>query len=234
MILNLISAVEINIWKYIFVDSYSMLLEGLLNTLLIVIFAFPLGLLIGSIVGIAHFVPNNNVFIKIWKRINAIYVAIFRGTPIVVQLLFIYFGMLLPLGIPDVMVAILVFGLNSGAYVSEIVRGGIASVDKGQIEAGRSLGISYSKTMIKIILPQAIKNITPTLGNELIALIKETSVAGYVAVLDITRVIQMIASNTYNYFVSYFVLGIIYFVIVFIITQLLKVVERRLSRSDKR
>lgn len=234
MILNLISAVEVNIWKYIFVDSYSMLLEGLLNTLLIVIFAFPLGLLIGSIVGIAHFVPNNNVFIKIWKRINAIYVAIFRGTPIVVQLLFIYFGMLLPLGIPDVMVAILVFGLNSGAYVSEIVRGGIASVDKGQIEAGRSLGISYSKTMIKIILPQAIKNITPTLGNELIALIKETSVAGYVAVLDITRVIQMIASNTYNYFVSYFVLGIIYFVIVFIITQLLKVVERRLSRSDKR
>ncbi len=234
MILNLISAVEVNIWKYIFVDSYSMLLEGLLNTLLIVIFAFPLGLLIGSIVGIAHFVPNNNVFIKIWKRVNAIYVAIFRGTPIVVQLLFMYFGMLLPLGVPDIIVAILVFGLNSGAYVSEIVRGGIASVDKGQIEAGRSLGISYSKTMIKIILPQAIKNITPTLGNELIALIKETSVAGYVAVLDITRVIQMIASNTYNYFVSYFVLGIIYFVIVFIITQLLKVVERRLSRSDKR
>lgn len=234
MIFNLISAVDTNIWKYIFVDSINMLLEGLSKTLLIVVCAFPIGIIIGSLVGIAHFVPNKNIFIKIWKWFNSVYVAIFRGTPIVVQLLFIYFGMLLPLGIPDILVAIIVFGLNSGAYVSEIVRGGIASVDKGQMEAGRSLGLSYSKTMLRIVLPQAFKNIIPTLGNELIALTKETSVAGYVAVMDITRMIQMVASNTYDYFVSYFVLGIIYFIIIFVITQLLKLVERRLSKSDKR
>ena len=232
MILNLISAVEINIWKYIFVDSYSMLLEGLLNTLLIVIFAFPLGLLIGSIVGIAHFVPNNNVFIKIWKRINAIYVAIFRGTPIVVQLLFIYFGMLLPLGIPDVMVAILVFGLNSGAYVSEIVRGGIASVDKGQIEAGRSLGISYSKTMIKIILPQAVKNILPAIGNELIMMVKETSLCSTFFLPDVMTTTKALQTSLYMTVEPLIIAGLIYFVLTSLLSKCVGVLEKRLSVSD--
>lgn len=234
MLASIISAVSENIWKYIFVDSISLLLEGLLNTLLIVLCAFPIGIVIGSIIGIAHFIPNTNIFIRIWKWINSAYVAIFRGTPIAVQLLFIYFAMLSPLGFNKLFVAILVFGLNSGAYVSEIIRGGIASVDKGQLEAGRSLGLSYNKTMIKIIMPQAIKNIIPTLGNELISLTKETSIAGYVTVMDITFALQTIASSTYDYFVAYFVLGVIYFIIVFIITKLLKLVERRLSRSDKR
>ncbi len=234
MILNLISAVSANIWKYIFVDSISLLLGGLLNTLLIVLCAFPIGIFLGSLVGIAYYVPSKNIFIKIWKWINNLYVSLFRGTPIAVQLLFIYFAMLSPLGFNKLFVAILVFGLNSGAYVSEIIRGGIASVESGQLEAGRSLGLSYSKTMLKIVMPQAIKNIIPTLGNELISLTKETSVAGYVTVMDITFALQTIASSTYDYFVAYFVLGVIYFIIVYAMTKILKLIERRLSKSDKR
>lgn len=234
MITNLIAAVDTNIWRYIFVDSIEILLEGLFNTLLIVICAFPIGIILGSIVGIVHFMPSKNVFIKIWKFLNKVYVAIFRGTPIVVQLLFIYFAALSRLGISEKVIAILVFGLNSGAYVSEIVRSGIASVDKGQLEASRSLGMPYGKSMLKIVMPQAIKNIIPTLGNELISLTKETSVAGYVTVKDITFILQGIASNSYDYFVSYFVLGLIYFIIVYFITLIIKLIERRLSRSDKR
>ncbi len=234
MILNLISAVSANIWKYIFVDSISLLLGGLLNTLLIVLCAFPIGIFLGALVGIAYYVPSKNIFIKIWKWINNLYVSLFRGTPIAVQLLFIYFAMLSPLGFNKLFVAILVFGLNSGAYVSEIIRGGIASVESGQLEAGRSLGLSYSKTMLKIVMPQAIKNIIPTLGNELISLTKETSVAGYVTVMDITFALQTIASSTYDYFVAYFVLGVIYFIIVYALTKVMKLIERRLSKSDKR
>ena len=234
MILNLISAVSANVWKYIFVDSISLLLGGLLNTLLIVLCAFPIGIFLGALVGIAYYVPSKNIFIKIWKWINNLYVSLFRGTPIAVQLLFIYFAMLSPLGFNKLFVAILVFGLNSGAYVSEIIRGGIASVESGQLEAGRSLGLSYSKTMLKIVMPQAIKNIIPTLGNELISLTKETSVAGYVTVMDITFALQTIASSTYDYFVAYFVLGVIYFIIVYALTKVMKLIERRLSKSDKR
>ena len=234
MILNLISAVSANIWKYIFVDSISLLLGGLLNTLLIVLCAFPIGIFLGALVGIAYYVPSKNIFIKIWKWINNLYVSLFRGTPIAVQLLFIYFAMLSPLGFNKLFVAILVFGLNSGAYVSEIIRGGIASVESGQLEAGRSLGLSYSKTMLKIVMPQAIKNIIPTLGNELISLTKETSVARYVTVMDITFALQTIASSTYDYFVAYFVLGVIYFIIVYALTKVMKLIERRLSKSDKR
>ena len=234
MILNLISAVSANIWKYIFVDSISLLLGGLLNTLLIVLCAFPIGIFLGALVGIAYYVPSKNIFIKIWKWINNLYVSLFRGTPIAVQLLFIYFAMLSPLGFNKLFVAILVFGLNSGAYVSEIIRGGIASLESGQLEAGRSLGLSYSKTMLKIVMPQAIKNIIPTLGNELISLTKETSVAGYVTVMDITFALQTIASSTYDYFVAYFVLGVIYFIIVYALTKVMKLIERRLSKSDKR
>lgn len=231
---SIISAINSNIWKEIFVNSSSLLIEGLVNTFIIVICSFPIGILIGSIVGISHFLPDKNIFVRIYKWINKGYVALFRGTPIVVQLLFIYFALLAPLHFPKILVAILVFGLNSGAYVSEIVRSGIASVDKGQMEAGRSLGMSYSKTMFKIVLPQAIKNIIPTLGNELISLTKETSVAGYVATIDITFALQQIASSNYEYFVTYFVLGVIYFVIVFVLTKLIGLLERRLRRSDNR
>ena len=227
MILNLISAVSANIWKYIFVDSISLLLGGLLNTLLIVLCAFPIGIFLGALVGIAYYVPSKNIFIKI-KLIIFIKTFIKRFFSI------IYFAMLSPLGFNKLFVAILVFGLNSGAYVSEIIRGGIASVESGQLEAGRSLGLSYSKTMLKIVMPQAIKNIIPTLGNELISLTKETSVAGYVTVMDITFALQTIASSTYDYFVAYFVLGVIYFIIVYALTKVMKLIERRLSKSDKR
>lgn len=235
MLTNILLAVEnTNIWKVIFVDNLGYIGEGLLNTLLIVICAFPIGIIIGTLIGVSYYVPNSNIFIKIWKGFNKVYVSIFRGTPIVVQLLFIYMVLLMPLHVPKLLVAILIFGMNSGAYVSEIVRSGIASIDKGQMEAGRSLGLPYGRTMLKIVMPQAVKNIMPTLGNELISLTKETSVAGYVAVVDITTALNWIGSTQFEVFVPYFVLGLIYFVLVYIITQLLKLLERRLSRSDKR
>ena len=164
------------------------------------------------------------------------YVAIFRGTPMVVQLLLIHFVILPSVGIhiPLLMEAILAFGLNSGAYVSEIMRGGILSVDIGQTEAGRALGLTYGKTMIKIVLPQAIKNVVPTLGNEFIALLKETSVVSFITIVDITKSFQNIANSTYEYIIPYVVLALVYLVLVLIVTAVIKLLERRLRASDKR
>jgi polar amino acid transport system permease protein len=154
----------------------------------------------------------------------------------VVQLLLIHFVILPSVGIhiPLLMEAILAFGLNSGAYVSEIMRGGILSVDIGQTEAGRALGLSYGKTMIKIVLPQAIKNVVPTLGNEFIALLKETSVVSFITIVDITKSFQNIANSTYEYIIPYIVLALVYLVLVLIVTAVIKLLERRLRASDKR
>ena len=154
----------------------------------------------------------------------------------VVQLLLIHFVILPSAGIhiPLLMEAILAFGLNSGAYVSEIMRGGILSVDIGQTEAGRALGLTYGKTMIKIVLPQAIKNVVPTLGNEFIALLKETSVVSFITIVDITKSFQNIANSTYEYIIPYVVLALVYLVLVLIVTAVIKLLERRLRASDKR
>jgi polar amino acid transport system permease protein len=154
----------------------------------------------------------------------------------VVQLLLAYYVILPTLGIKNVEalnVGIAVFGLNSGAYVSEIMRGGINSVDKGQMEAGRSLGFGYTQTMVKIVVPQAFKNILPTLGNEFISLIKETSVLSLIAVTDLTKSFKAIAESTYEYFIPYIMLAITYFVIVLLISLLVKIMERRLAKSDR-
>ena len=172
----------------------------------------------------------------ILQKVCSLYVALFRGTPVMVQLLLGYFVLFPTMGfkVTAVQASILIFGLNSSAYVSEIMRGGINSVDAGQLEAARAVGFSYSASMIKIVVPQAVKNILPTLGNEFIALIKETSIIGYAGALDLVFAFKQIGTSTYEYMVPYIVLSVIYIVLVVIITIALKIMERWLAKSDRR
>ena len=162
-----------------------------------------------------------------------VYLTVIRGTPVVVQLMISYFLIFVSVkdGVP---VGIFAFGINSGAYVAEIMRSGVLSVDSGQYEAGRSLGLSYSATMARIVLPQALKNSLPSLGNELIALVKDTSVAGFIAVFDLTAAFKLIGSAAYSYVVPYLMLALFYLVIVIVLTVIIKLIERRLRKGDRR
>lgn len=225
---------EIFCRQFIEKDGYKIFLQGLGNTLLIAIFGLIIGLILGSILATFKLLPKG-VSSKILSILTDIYVAIFRGTPMVVQLLIIHFIIFPSIGISldGWIEGVFAFGLNSAAYVCEIMRGGILSVDKGQTEAGRALGLNYSMTMTKIVIPQAIKNVVPTLGNEFISLIKETSIVSFIAVVDITKAFQNIANSTYEYFIPYIMLALTYLILVLIITLLIKVVERRLRLSDK-
>lgn len=217
-------------------EGYKMVLEGLSATAQIALFGFLIGLLLGLIIATIKVSAKNNKVVLILSKIGDVYVGFFRGTPIIVQLLLGHFVLFPIMGInlPSIMEAIIVFGLNSGAYVSEIIRSGILSVDAGQMEAGRSLGLSYVQTMIKVVFPQALKNSLPSLGNELIALVKDTSVASMVAVLDLTNAFQILASGTYEFIVPFIVLAMFYLVIVLILSAIIKIIERRLRASDKR
>jgi polar amino acid transport system permease protein len=180
--------------------------------------------------------PRENKIARFFGFIGDLYVTVFRGTPLVVQLLIFYYILFpaLNIRIESLVVAIVTFGMNSGAYVAEIMRGGIKSIDKGQFEAGRALGLSYGTTMFKIVIPQAVKNILPTLGNEFIALIKDTSVVGFIATLDITQALKRIGSQNYEFIVPYLLLALIYLVIVLIVTGIVKLIERRMNKSDRR
>ena len=221
--------------KFIVEEGYKLTILGLTNTALIAVFGLLIGFLLGSVIAVVKLIPTNNIFITILKKICDGYVAIFRGTPIVVQLLLLHFAVFPAIGINlgEVAEASLIFGLNSAAYISEIMRGGINSVDKGQMEAGRSLGFSYTTTMIRIVIPQAFKNILPTLGNEFISLIKETSVLSLIAVTDLTKSFKAIAESTYEYFIPYIMLAVSYFVIVYVISLLVKILERRLAKNER-
>jgi polar amino acid transport system permease protein len=172
---------------------------------------------------------------RVLDKICTVYVGFFRGTPLVVQLLIAYYVMwpLFGITISSLNTCVIVFGLNSGAYVSEVMRGGIMSVDGGQMEAGRSLGLNYGETMMKIVVPQAVKNILPTLGNEFIALIKDTSVVSFVAAVDLYKTFTEIGNVRYEYFVPYLVMALFYIVLVVLITLGVKVMERRLAKSDR-
>ena len=217
-------------------EGYKNILIGLKNTALIAVFGLFIGMLWGCVLATCKILPKRNWFFKILSWNVDVYIAIFRGTPMVVQLLLIHFVIFPAFGldIPSVVEATLAFGLNSAAYVAEIIRGGILSVDIGQTEAGRALGFSYGKTMIMIVLPQAIKNVVPTLGNEFIALLKETSVVSFIAVVDITKAFQNIANSTYEYMIPYIVLALVYLILVLAVTGIIKLIERRLRASDKR
>lgn len=217
-------------------EGYKDVLLGLKNSMLIAVFGLAIGIVIGTLIAVIKVVPKNNVFVKVLGKIADIYVGLFRGTPIVVQLLIMYFVLLPTLGlkVDKVVVAIIAFGMNSGAYVSEIMRGGILSVDSGQLEAGRSLGLSYPSAMWSIVLPQSLKNILPTIGNEFIALVKETSVVSFIAVVDLTKAFRSIADSNYEYIVPYLMLALTYLVIVLIFTFIIKAMERRMRKSDRR
>ncbi|MDF2984762.1 MAG: polar amino acid transporter, inner rane subunit [Eubacterium sp.] len=217
-------------------DGYTKVLVGLRNTLVIAIVGLAIGIIIGTFIAIVKVLPKYKRLPKILDSICNFYVGLFRGTPVVVQLLVAYYVILPLIGInmPALNVCVLVFGLNSGAYVSEIMRGGIMSVDPGQMEAGRALGLSYRVTMLKIVVPQAVKNILPTLGNEFIALIKETSVVSFVGAADLYVAFNYIGTNSYEFMVPYLVMALIYIVLVIIISSLIKVMERRLRKSDRR
>lgn len=216
--------------------GYVRVLEGLQNTLVIAVLGLIIGTLIGILIASVRVMPKYKLFPRILNGFCSFYVGLFRGTPMVVQLLLFYYVLLPLLGIrmSSVQVSILVFGLNSGAYISEMMRAGIMSVDPGQMEAGRAVGLSFFTTMVKIVIPQAIKNILPTLGNEFIALIKETSVVSFVGAADLYVAFNYIGSNSYEFMVPYLVMAIIYIVIVLIISLLIKLMERSLRKSDRR
>lgn len=213
----------------------SEILTGLSNTVKIAVIGLIIGIIIGTLIAIVRVSPKYKVLPRVLNGFCSFYVGFFRGTPMVVQLLLSYYVFLPLLGInlPSVTVAIIVFGMNSGAYISEIMRSGIQSVDPGQMEGGRAIGLSFATTMIKIVIPQAVKNILPTLGNEFIALIKETSIVSFVGALDLYVAFRKIGTNTYEFMVPYIVMALIYIALVLVISGLIKLMERSLSKSDR-
>ena len=216
-------------------NGYVKVVEGLRNTLLIAVVGLIIGIVIGTLIATVRVIPKYKVLPRILNGFCSFYVGLFRGTPMVVQLLVFYYVMLPIIGVKmtGVNVSILVFGLNSGAYISEIMRSGILSVDHGQMEAGRAVGLSFGTTMMKIVIPQAVKNILPTLGNEFIALIKETSVVSFVGAADLYVAFNYIGSNSYEFMVPYLVMAIIYIVIVLLISGGIKIMERSLRKIDR-
>ena len=222
----------------IFIDQngYVRVVEGLQNTLLIAVLGLLIGIVIGTLIATVRVVPKYKLLPRVLNGFCSFYVALFRGSPMVVQLLVGYYVLLPLLGVrtSGLNVAIAVFGLNSGAYISEIMRSGIQSVDPGQMEAGRAVGLSFSASMCKIVIPQAVKNILPTLGNEFITLVKETSVVSFVAVADLYMAFNYIGSNSYDFIVTYLVMAVIYIGRVLVISLLVKLLERRLRKSDRR
>ena len=217
-------------------NGYVKVIEGLQNTLLIAVSGLVIGIIIGTLIATVRVLPKYKRLPRVLNGICSFYVALFRGTPMVVRLLVFYYVMLPLLGVhmTGVQVAIAVFGLNSGAYISEIMRSGIQSVDAGQMEAGRAVGLSFSVSMVKIVIPQAVKNILPTLGNEFISLIKETSVVSFVGAADLYVAFNYIGSNSYEFMVPYLVMAFIYIMLVLIISLLVKLLERSLKKSDRR
>lgn len=210
------------LYKSLIYDKrYMYILTGLKNTLIISLFAVIIGFLLGTIIALINDSNEKNGNFKILSTLGRWYVNVIRGTPMLLQLMIIYYVIFKSVDISPALVGIIAFGLNSSAYVSEIIKSGINSVDTLQYESALSLGFNYSKTMIYVILPQAIKNILPALGNELVTLIKETSVAGYIGIVDLTKASDIIASNTYNYFFPLIITAIIYFILTTTLTKIL-------------
>lgn len=214
-------------------DRWTYLTEGLKVTLLITAFAVLMGLFLGFIVAMIRSTYQNTGKLKFLNALSVVYLTVIRGTPVLVQLMIIYYVIFSSGNVNKIIVAILAFGINSGAYQAEIFRAGINAVPKGQFEAGRSLGFNYYQTMGNIIMPQAFKNILPALGNEFIVLVKETSVAGYIALVDITKAGDIIRSRTYSAFMPLLAVALIYLVIVMGLTYLINLLERWLRRSAR-
>ncbi len=224
-------------WTYFYeYGGYNDVLLGLRNTLLIAIIGLVIGVIIGTLIAAVRVMPKEKKAAGALNAVCDVYVSFFRGTPMVVQLLLAYYVLLPLLGLnfSSLAVSITVFGLNSGAYVSEIMRSGIQSVDPGQMEAGRALGLNFITTMTRIIVPQAVKNILPTLGNEFIVLVKETSIVSFVGTADLYKAFNDMGTNSYEFMVPYIVMALIYIVLVLAITFMVKALERSLGKSDRR
>ena len=222
--------------QFITLRGYENVLKGLWATAQIAVIGLLIGILVGTLIAVVRVMPKYKLLPRILDKICICYIELFRGTPMVVQLLIGYWVLLPLLGITvnsGISVAVIVFGLNSGAYVSEIMRGGINSVDAGQLEAGRAVGLTYATTMTKIVVPQAIKNILPTLGNEFIVLIKETSIVSFIAVTDLYRSFKQLGDPTYNYTVPYLMLALTYLVIVLLISWGVRALEAKMKKSER-
>ena len=213
-------------------DRYTWLLDGLKNTMIITVFALLIGICIGFLVAIIRSSHDKSGNFKIANSICRVYLTVIRGTPTVIQLLIMNFVVFGSVSVNEILVGSLAFGINSGAYVAEIFRSGIMSIDNGQFEAGRSLGFNYAQTMMYIVMPQAFKNVLPTLCNEFISLLKETSVSGYIALQDLTKGGDIIRSRTYDAFMPLIAVALIYLAMVMIFTKLVSLLERRLRNSD--
>ena len=217
--------IDDNRWRYI--------TDGLKITLLVTVFAVLIGVVLGFLIAIVRTTHDKTGKLKILNAICKVYLTVIRGTPVVVQLMIIYFIIFGSVDISKVVVAIVAFGINSGAYVAEIFRSGIMSIDNGQFEAGRSLGFNYAQTMMYIVMPQAFKNVLPTLCNEFISLLKETSVSGYIALQDLTKGGDIIRSRTYDAFMPLIAVALIYLGIVMILTAGVHCLERRLRSNER-
>lgn len=215
----------------IYDDRYKYILDGLLNTILIALFAVIIGIVLGIVIALIRHNHDTNKKMKLANKLVTLYVNIIRGTPVLLQLMIIYYVIFKSININIVIVGILAFGFNSAAYVSEIIRSGLISIDNGQMEAGLSLGLSYGKTMKYIILPQAIRNILPALGNEFITLLKETSAGAYIGILELTKASDIIASRTYDYFFPLIITAFIYLIMTLFLSKLVNIMERRLSNA---
>ena len=222
--------------QFITLNGYENVLKGLWATLQIAVLGLLIGIVIGTLIAVVRVMPKYKLLPRILDKICVCYIELFRGTPMVVQLLIGYWVLLPLLGITvnsGVPVAVIVFGLNSAAYVSEIMRGGINSVDAGQMEAGRAVGLTYATTMLRVVVPQAIKNILPTLGNEFIVLIKETSIVSFIAVTDLYKSFKQLGDPTYNYTMPYLMLALTYLVMVLLISWGVKALETRMKKSER-
>lgn len=215
----------------IYDDRYKYIFEGLFHTILIALFAVIIGIIIGTVIAIIRNNYEVNKKFRVVNSISKMYVDIIRGTPVILQLMIIYYVIFKSVNINILIVGVIAFGINSGAYVSEIIRAGINSIDKGQMEAGLSLGLKYSEVMRLIILPQAIRNILPALGNEFITLLKETSVGAYIGIVELTKASDIIASRTYDYFFPLIIIAIIYLIMTLGLSKLVNVMERRLNNA---
>ncbi len=218
-------------YSIIYNARYKYILEGLKNTLLIALGAVILGTFLGGLTAIIRNINENTKRLKLLSLLAKGYVTIIRGTPVILQLMIIYYVIFKALDVNIVLVGILAFGINSGAYVAEIIRAGINSVDKGQVDAGYALGLHYHHVMGKIVLPGAIKNILPALGNEFITLVKETSVGAYIGIVELTKASDIIASRTYDYFFPLILIAIIYLIITLLLTKLISVMEVKLNHA---
>ncbi len=217
---------------FIQTGHYTMLFEGLATTVKITLGALVIGVLIGLVIAITKYLAEDSKALKPFAKLCDLYVTVIRGIPVTVLLLIFYY-LIMASSTNGALVATITFGINSGAYMAELIRSGINAVDKGQMEAGRSLGLSKMQTMTKIILPQAVRYVLPAVGNEFIALLKETSVAGYVAVVDLTRAGNLIRNNTFDAFNPLMVVALTYLVMVIGLTALLGLVEKNLAKEKK-